>query len=55
MDKKQVYSLVGAALSAAGIFVSLLAGNFKGKAAEIDMKETVAKEVAKQLSEAKGS
>ena len=55
MNKKDIYSIVGAALSLAGIAVSLIAGNFKGKAAEIDMRETVAKEVAKQLSEVKGS
>ena len=55
MDKKQIYSLIGTGLSLAGIAINILAGNMQGKASKIEMEQTVAKEVAKQLNNNKGS
>jgi hypothetical protein len=55
MDKKQLCSLIGTGLSLAGIAINLIAGNLQGKAAKMEMQETVAKEVAKQLNNNKGS
>lgn len=55
MDKKQLYSLIGTGLSLAGIAINLIAGNLQGKAVKMETQDMIAKEVAKQLNNNKGS